>query len=157
MNYNEYGQRIEYNEYVVKKGDSLYKIAEENNTTVNMLTDINMLTSNNIFPGQVLLIPKNQATQSDYYFDNYEIKQKDTIAKIANTMGIDPVLLGLYNDFSNYELVSGQTIKIPRNNIYVIKQNDTIDNILSSTGKTAQELLKANADEWLKIGSKINL
>ena len=54
MNYNDFGQNVEYIEYTVKKGDSLYNIAQNYNTTVATLTDINMLTSNNIFPGQVL-------------------------------------------------------------------------------------------------------
>ena len=55
MNYDDFGLRIEYVEYTVKKGDSLYNIAKKYDTTVSDLTDINMLTTNTIFPGQVLL------------------------------------------------------------------------------------------------------
>lgn len=58
MNYDDFGLRIEYVEYTVKKGDSLYNIAKKYDTTVSDLTDINMLTTNTIFPGQVLLVPK---------------------------------------------------------------------------------------------------
>ncbi len=157
MNYNEYGLRVEYIEYIVNKGDSLYTIAKKYNTTVSTLTDINMLTSNNIFPGQVLLIPKIDNDSNDYYFDNYTIQKGDTIENIANRVGIDPVLIGLYNDFASYELVDGQIIKIPRNNTYIVKQNDTVDYILSNSGKTAEEILRANANDWLKTGTKINL
>lgn len=60
MNYNDFGQRIDYVEYVVKKGDTLYTIAKKYDTTVASLTDINMLTSNAIFPGQILLVPKGK-------------------------------------------------------------------------------------------------
>ena len=73
MEYNEFGLRVEYLEYTVKKGDSLYNIAKKYNTTVQVLTDINMLTTNNIFPGQILLIPKVNENNQEYYFENYII------------------------------------------------------------------------------------
>ena len=131
MNYDDFGLRIEYVEYTVKKGDSLYTIAQKYNTTVSALTDINMLTSNTIFPDQVLLIPK---------YSN-----------------LDPILIGLYNDFANYKLLNGQTIKIPRNNTYTMKDSDTVDTLLASTNRTADEILRANASNWLKSGSRVNL
>ncbi len=156
MNYNELGQRIDYFEYKVKKGDSLYSIAKKYDTTVALLTDINMLTNSVIFPGQVLLIPKN-SNMEDVYFENYVIKPGDTVETIATKLGVDPIQLGLYNDFAIIELVQGQTLKVPRDNTYTIKPEDTIDSILNSTNKTAEQLLRANANVWLKAGNKIYL
>ena len=43
--------------YVVKSGDSLYKIANANNTTVDAITRRNNLTNNNLSIGQILIIP----------------------------------------------------------------------------------------------------
>lgn len=43
---------------LIKKGDSLYNIAKKYDTTVSDLTDINMLTTNTIFPGQVFVSTK---------------------------------------------------------------------------------------------------
>lgn len=157
MEYNDFGLRVEYLEYTVKKGDSLYTIANKYNTTVSTLTDINMLTTNNIFPGQVLLIPKVDESNQEYYFENYIIKPGDTVEMIATLTGVDPILIGLYNDFSSYQLLEGQVIKIPKNNTYIIKNNDSLDSILSTTNKTPEEILRANANEWLKAGTKIYL
>ncbi len=157
MNYDDFGLRIEYVEYTVKKGDSLYTIAQKYNTTVSALTDINMLTSNTIFPGQVLLIPKYSNLEDDYIFENYVTQPGDTIEIIATKQGVDPILIGLYNDFANYKLLNGQTIKIPRNNTYTMKDSDTVDTLLASTNRTADEILRANASNWLKSGSRVNL
>lgn len=157
MNYNDFGLRIDFVEYTVKKGDSLYTIAKAYNTTVSELSDINMLTNTTIFPGQVLLVPKNSNAEVDYYFENYVVKQGDTIEQIAKNMGVDPILLGLYNNIAAFQLIEGQPLKIPRNNTYIVKENDTVDTILQSTNLTAEQLLKANAANWLKVGNKIYL
>ncbi len=157
MNYDNLGLRIDYVEYTVKKGDSLYTIAKKYNTTVSDLTDINMLTSNTIFPGQVLLIPKYSSYENDYYFENYVIQPGDTIELIATKQGVDPVLIGLYNDFATYKLVNGQTIKIPRSNSYVIKDTDTVDTLLARSTHSAEEIIRANASDWLKTGNRVNL
>lgn len=157
MNYDDFGLRVEYIEYTVVKGDTLYEIAKKYNTTVNTLTDINMLTNNNIFPGQVLLIPNTNNPDEEYYFETYTVKPGDNLELISNKLGVDPILLGLYNDFSSYQLVDGQTIKIPRNNTYIVKQNDTVEGILNKANKSAEEIIKANANLWLKPGTKINV
>ena len=150
MNYNDFGQRIDYVEYVVKKGDTLYTIAKKYDTTVASLTDINMLTSNAIFPGQILLVPKGSSKEIDYYFENYTIKPGDTIELISTKLGVDPVLLGMYNNFAILELKDNQVIKIPRNDTYTVKQNDTVDTIISTTNRSAEQILRANAGTWLK-------
>ena len=90
---NDYSLRIEYVEYSVKKGDSLYAIAKMFNTTVSELIDINMLTSNTLFPGQILLVPKKNATDSGFDFYIYNTVEGDTIEKISDKENIDPVLL----------------------------------------------------------------
>ena len=157
MNYKDFGQRIDYVEYVVKKGDTLYTIAKKYDTTVASLTDINMLTSNTIFPGQILLVPKGSSKEIDYYFENYTIKPGDTIELISTKLGVDPVLLGMYNNFAILELKDNQVIKIPRNDTYTVKQNDTVDTIISTTNRSAEQILRANAGTWLKAGNKILL
>ena len=45
------------NKYIVKAGDSLYKIAMVNGTTITELINLNELTTTNLSIGQVLYLP----------------------------------------------------------------------------------------------------
>ena len=153
---NVFGMRVEYSEYTVKKGDSLYAIAKEFNTTVTDLIDINMLTSNTIYPGQVILVPKREETKK-YNLEEYIVEEGDTIVKIAEKENVDPVLIGTYNDFGNLELVKGQKILLPKSNTYTVLRGDTVDSILSKTGKSAIELLRDNSSLWFRSGSRITI
>lgn len=157
-NYDQnYGLRVEYVEYTVQKGDSLYSIAKMFNTNVSELIDINMLTSNTIFPNQVLLVPKKTSADQNFDLDTYYTEENDTIELIANKTNVDPVLLGLYNDFGKLKLVPNQQMSIPKNKIYTVRNNDTVDSILKNTNRTAEQILRANATTWLKSGTKIYL
>lgn len=63
----------------------------------------------------------------------------------------------MYNNFAILELKDNQVIKIPRNDTYTVKQNDTVDTIISTTNRSAEQILRANAGTWLKAGNKILL
>ena len=45
------------NEYTVKSGDNLYEIALKHGTTIESIKEANSLTSNTIYPGEILIIP----------------------------------------------------------------------------------------------------
>ena len=71
-NRNEY-----YNTYVIKKGDSLYKIAQEYNVNPKLLAAFNGLNDDDyIYPDQEIMIPK-----SGYSY--YLTAEGDTLAGVA--------------------------------------------------------------------------
>ena len=104
----------DYIEYVVKKGDSLYEIAKRFKTTIAELLDVNMLTTNVIYPNQVLLVPVVEDYNKVVY-DEYIVRKNDTMEKISNMTGVDIELLGAYNDFGKIILQENQKIIIPQN------------------------------------------
>lgn len=64
--------------YVVTKGDTLYKIASENNIDANLLATLNGINTNDyIYPKQTLLVPKAGSSL-------YITAVGDTLMEVAN-------------------------------------------------------------------------
>lgn len=91
--------------YIVKSGDTLYKIANTFGITVDALKKENNLTSNLLSIGQVLKIPSSKKT--------YTVKSGDTLYKIANTFGVTVDSLKKANNLSNNIISIGQVLVIP--------------------------------------------
>lgn len=142
--------------YTVKRGDTLYKISKSNNLTVEELMTANFLDNTMIYPGQILVIPRKG--EGAVYFDEYETQDDDTISKIANNNHISVEDLSKYNDMSSVILRDGQMINIPRPmRNYIVKNHDTVTSILAKNNLSSEQLLRANSQNWLKPGTKINL
>lgn len=90
--------------HIVKQGDTLWRIANENGTTVGMLTHLNRLADPNlIFPGQKILLPGNW----------YTVQHGDTLSEIADRYGTTYQELARRNGIDNPNLIyPGQQIKV---------------------------------------------
>ena len=75
LNYIGYMDVINDNIYIVKKGDSLYSIAQKYNTSVEELKKGNNLDSNQLVIGQQLIIPNLEDMDENYYI----VKAGDTL------------------------------------------------------------------------------
>lgn len=91
--------------YTVKPGDSLYRIALENNITVDQLKKYNNLTSDMLLIGQKLRIPS--ATQTVYV-----VKAGDSLWSIANRYGTTIDALRRKNNLTTDILSIGQRLYI---------------------------------------------
>mgnify|MGYP004514518339 FL=1 len=91
------------------KGDSLYKIANKFNTTVNALKEKNNLTSNTLSIGQKLLIP----TTSTNNKLTYTVKKGDNLYSIARTYNTTVDKLKSLNNLTSNTLSIGQTLILP--------------------------------------------
>lgn len=151
-----YNERISAsNEYVVKKGDYLYKIANLYKVSVDDLIKANNLVSTVIYPNQVLLIPR-VVDGGQTYFEQYSTVDNDTISKIAIKLGVPLDLLTKYNDLTKLILVENQIVNIPyMYKHYVVLESDTLDSILEKHNMTLEQLIKANINRWLAPGMEI--
>ncbi|MUK88755.1 LysM peptidoglycan-binding domain-containing protein [Ornithinibacillus sp. L9] len=88
-------------DYEVEKGDSLWKIAQDYNTTVDNLIDINELDESIIFPKQKLLIYKK-----------YLVQKGDTLYAIAKDHDVSVEDLKKWNELKSDLILIGQELSI---------------------------------------------
>jgi membrane-bound lytic murein transglycosylase D len=96
--------------YKVKKGDTLWDIANMHGTTIARIRQANGLSrSSRIYPGQNLMIPSSQSES----FKIYTIRRGDTLTKIAYQNRTTVSKLMAWNGLTDPELISiGDRLKI---------------------------------------------
>lgn len=142
--------------YQVKSGDTLDKISKANNTTVQQLKSQNHLTSNLIFPGQILKFNTLNTKNIDKT-EKYVVKLGDTLSKIAKRYNLSlSTLLKLNTNISNSDRIYiGQSIRVSgqapassstakTNATYKVKSGDTLDKIARVNNMTVQQLKSKN-------------
>lgn len=91
-----------FNYYTVKKGDTLYSIANEKSTTTDLITAVNGLNKDEyIYEGQTLLIPKEDV-------ELYLTKTGDTVETLSDVFSA-PSAEVIYSN-NNVYLLPGQLI-----------------------------------------------
>ena len=142
----------EFINYTVKAGDSLYKIANAYNTTVNAIMNVNNLTSNALQIGQVLKIPTTTTQEETKDYINYTVKSGDSLYKIANTYNTTVDEIKKLNNLTSNNLQINQVLKIPtttnqgtQNYInYTVKSGDSLYKIANTYNTTVDEIKKLN-------------
>jgi LysM repeat protein len=142
-------------DYIVKKGDNLYKIAQLYGLAVKELMSANDLTGTTIYPNQTIVIPRKGENNS-FYFEEYVIETHDNMELISKKLNTPINLLMKYNDTSKLNLEENQVLRIPRRRAsYVVKPEDSLDDILRSNNLTYDEFIGKNLENWLSPGSTI--
>ena len=158
LNYIGYMDVINDNIYIVKKGDSLYSIAQKYNTSVEELKKINNLDSNQLVIGQQLIIPNLEDMDENYYI----VKAGDNLYSIANKYNISVNELKSINNLVSDNLYIGQKILlVPMNNndnnIYTVKLGDTLYSIAKRYNVPVIDLINANDinDNIIIVGQEL--
>ncbi|MBR6690874.1 MAG: LysM peptidoglycan-binding domain-containing protein [Bacilli bacterium] len=147
------------NVYVVKKGDSLYKIAQNYDTTVSEIIQLNNLTSTALSIGQLLEIPVTTITEN-----TYTVKSGDSLYKIAQNYNTTVNELVNLNNLSSTALSIGQILKLPSTttgmgNTYTVKSGDNLYEIARKNNTTVSDLMSINnlSSTLLSIGQVLKL
>ena len=113
-----------YDTYVVKSGDTLYKIANRYGMTVRQLMEINNLETTGLSIGQILKVVNSVdgsiTLGSSCYGDNYKepvyitytVKRGDNLYNIAKSYNTSVDDLIELNDLNSINLYIGQVLKI---------------------------------------------
>lgn len=109
-------------EYKVRRGDNLWKIASRFGTTVSRLKRANGLVSNEIYPGNKLMVPSGSSSKTLTYSDEgrtpsdfiyYTIRRGDSLWEIARKHNVSIDDLASWNNIrSKSRLYPGNRLKI---------------------------------------------
>ena len=100
-------------EVIIKKGDTLTKIANENNTSIRELMDTNnIFDANKLKEGQVIKLPENSKK-----YVIHIVKKGDSLNQISKQYEIERSEIIDFNKLNNAnQIFIGQKIKIPSYN-----------------------------------------
>lgn len=147
------------NEYVVKKGDTLYGIANKYNVSVDNLKSYNNLSTDSLSIGQIIKIPDNKVNSNEYV-----VKSGDSLYSISRKYGVSVDELMSVNNLKSTVLSVGQVLKIPNsgkvtNVIYTVKKGDSLWSIAKNNKTTVDVIVKLNnlSNANLSIGQKLLL
>ncbi len=157
-------------EYIVKKGDTLYGISNQYGVSVTELADLNNIKGSNLNIGQVLKIPIKDGDNPNNMF-MYTVKKGDSLYSIAKKYNTSVDEIMKLNYLTNTNLSVGQVIRIPEfyfdmDNMslpnyynYTVKKGDTLYSIARDNSIDINTLRKDNAltSDILSIGQIIRI
>lgn len=149
----------ESNIYTVKKGDSLWLIANKYGTTVDELKNINNLKSTTLSIGQTLIIPEKKESTSKI---SYVVKKGDSLWLIANKYDTTVEKIKSTNNLKSNTLSIGQVLVIPSSSefiTYTVKKGDSLWLIANKYNNTVDNIKKLNnlSSNNLQINQKLIL
>ena len=145
----------DYSAYVVKNGDSLYKIAMKHNISVEELKEINSLVTNTIYPNQILLVPRKNISSNIY-----QTVEGDTLRTVFKKLKMDPKCLKCYEPIFDVLLVPNQVIELVGSKTCmkdksIIYMGEDIEEFLMNNEINPTKLIKSN--NWLTPGTRVRI
>ena len=157
----------EYYMYEVKKGDSLYGIANRYGWNIDKLDELNPSLGNKLEKGAKVYYPVDIEDRKDEDIDSSDftppdaypvirhvVKKGDSVYSIAKLYGVKVDKIYLYNPSAKSGLKKGEVITIPQESelindgssylYYAIKDGDTLADIASAYNTSVEQLLTDN-------------
>jgi murein DD-endopeptidase MepM/ murein hydrolase activator NlpD len=166
----------DYAIYKVKKGDTLYSIAEKFGVDVQELKSFNNLKSEKIIEGQELKIPakgtaKKQKKETQEY-GTYVVQKGAKLEHIAKKLGVSQRELEELNpELKGKWLTKGTVVKVPKQEqkkekreesytVYKIKKGGRLEHVAERLGVSKEELERLNPElkgKWLSAGTEVKV
>lgn len=159
----------QYITYTVQAGDSLYKIAQIYNTTVDAIKSLNNLSSDQLQIGQQLLILVDQNTVTPPITGQYyTVQSGDSLWNIANRFNTTVDAIIQANNLSTIDLQIGDQLLIPSTitstpplseNTYTVQSGDSLWSIAKKFATTLGAIKNLNqlTSNSLQIGQVLKI
>lgn len=154
--------------YTVQRGDTLYKIANLYNISVDELKKINNLNTNTISVGQKLLVNPSKEGNDNYI--TYTVEAGDSLSKLARVYNTTVDEIKRINNLTSNTIVIGEELLLPNNkqeevpedvdtSLYVVKRGDSLWKIARDFNITVDEIISLNNLETinLQIGQTLKI
>jgi membrane-bound lytic murein transglycosylase D len=141
--------------YTVRRGDTLWEIAQKHGTTVDRLCSLNGMGSRSrIYPGQKIAVPGLSSASGGVH----KVRRGDTLWSIAQKYGMTVEEICQANSITaNTRIYPGQSLDIPTSQTtsasvlpgsefvtYVVKAGDTLWDIAKSFNTTINQIMRDN-------------
>ena len=145
------------NEYIVKKGDSLYSISKKYGISVDDLKKYNNLKTNTININQILKIPSAESTSQNK--NTYTVAKGDSLWSISQKYNTTVNELKSLNGLTSNILSIGQLLKVPSKKVYIVKKGDSLWLIAKNNNTTVDKIKSLNnlTSNLLSIGQELIL
>lgn len=155
----------EYYMYEVKKGDSLYGIANRFGWNIDRLDELNPSLGNKLEKGTKVYYPVDLNVRKEegeqeftppeaYPVIRHVVKKGDSVYSIAKMYGVSVDRIYLYNPSAKSLLKRGDVITIPQESdaindgssflYYTVKEGDTLSDIATAYNTSLEQLLRDN-------------
>ena len=156
--------------YIVKKGDNLYNIAKQYNTTVSELKNYNNLTNDNLSIGQVIKIPETTSiiTPSEDEVINegsvYVVQKGDTLYSIAKKFNTTVDNIKNINSIIGDVLNIGMNLLIPGSTltdiiVHKVVSGDSLWSLANKYNTTVDAIKQLNnlMSDLLTVGEELQV
>lgn len=100
--------------YVIKAGDSLYKISRHFNVSIDELMNANPLINvYNLTVGETICIPVSIPNDQYTDYTGYHVAENESLGSILSKSNINLADLMMYNGLNEIYPVPGSVLKIP--------------------------------------------
>ena len=128
-------------EYVVKKGDRLWTIAQRFDVGVGLLRQLNHLRGNRIYPGQRLQLRPSSLDEPVHM-----VRPGETLSSIAYKYNVKVADLVELNDIDGEKILAGQKLrlKVTPAATHIVERGDALWEIARAYGIGVKELKRLN-------------
>ena len=131
--------------YLVRRGDSLTRIARRFRTTVHHLKKANNLSNSKIYPGQKLRLSttKYQSAKSQRY---YFVRRGDNLNTIARKFRLSLTKIKKFNNLVSDRIYVGQKLLVgPKTFVYRVQPGDSLGRISRMYGVPVRKIKRQNS------------
>ncbi|MGB9860698.1 MAG: LysM peptidoglycan-binding domain-containing protein, partial [Moorellaceae bacterium] len=139
-------------QYFVQQGDTLYLISLRTGRSISAIKAASNLKEDNLYPGQVLLIPLARPGATAY-----QVQPGDSLYLIARRCGLTVAELIRFNGLASDLIMVGQVLELPDNSsaqqskssetelpVYRVKAGDTLSAIAQKFNTTVTAIYVTN-------------